>query len=496
MEVYEYVEGNAFNVCDASDALDATTAMVEDLNQPAQIEGIEVEGNQLVSLKALKATSGNAEKRLRTRQEIRSTTNSGKKTGAATRPRATQERLVEKERMKAWKQVIMQEVEQEMQAIRKGYEEALETQRHEFQTELKRVNGRLDQIEARSTTSVNDITVSKAQKMAATQRSTQDTTKTQDTPKTAMEPAAPGSSHPVHLEKQRSYATVAAAKPVKAPSQPWIKVSYENRRNGSKKPSAQLEKRGCRILFPRKDRGQFKSEADIILALNEALQKAGIKPKIRFTRVKYAPSGSISALLTEKADATMLLPQQSNMLIRAAKTIDDAVIGVKVLEQWHRLKVHGMSLERYLGQGNMELLKREVESSTGIPLKAIPRWLISENWLQEQQENNDKRGSAIVITVSNEIEAKRSIASGLRFGGAVKKVEKYWDAGPGSVCMKYCGIGHERQGDCGDRPEKCILCAGAHPANEHQCGVDGCKIEKGKLCVHITARCANFPGNH
>lgn len=96
----------------------------------------------------------------------------------------------------------------------------------------------------------------------------------------------------------------------------------------------------------------------------------------------------------------------------------------------------------------MELLKREVESSTGILLKTIPRWLVNENRLKEQQENDNKRGSAIVITVSNEKDAKRLVASGLRFGGAIKKVEKYWEAGPGSVCMKCCGIGQERQGNC------------------------------------------------
>lgn len=62
--------------------------------------------------------------------------------------------------------------------------------------------------------------------------------------------------------------------------------------------------------------------------------------------------------------------------------------------------------------------------------------------------------------------------------------------------MRYCKIGHERQGNCGDRSEKYILCAGAHSANEHKCGVDGCKIRKGKLCVHVTARCANCQGNH
>lgn len=63
-----------------------------------------------------------------------------------------------------------------------------------------------------------------------------------------------------------------------------------------------------------------------------------------------------------------------------------------------------------------------------------------------------------MITVSNEIEAKRLLANGLRFGGAVKKVEKYWEAGPGLVCIRYCGIGHERQGSCGDRSEKFSEC--------------------------------------
>ncbi len=210
-----------------------------------------------------------------------------------------------------------------------------------------------------------------------------------------------------------------------------------------------------------------------MLALNEALQKAGVESKVRFSRVRYAPSRSISALLTEKANAAMLL-QQATLLIRAAKTIDDAVGGVEVLEQWQRLKVYRMSLERYLGPGKMELLKREVESSTGIALKTMPRWLINEERLKEQQELNNKHGSAIVITVSSESEAKQLAASGLRFGGTIKKVEKYWDTGLGSVCLRCCGIGHERQNSCGDRPEKCTMCAGAHSASEHRCGVKGC----------------------
>lgn len=121
----------------------------------------------------------------------------------------------------------------------------------------------------------------------------------------------------------------------------------------------------------------------------------------------------------------MLLPQWFNLLIRAAKTIDDTIVGVEILEQWQCLKVHRMSLERYLGLGKLELLRREVESSTKILLKTMPRWLIGKDRLKVQQEQSNKWGLAIVITVSSEYEAKQLIANGLRFRGAVKKVEKY-----------------------------------------------------------------------
>ena len=155
-----------------------------------------------------------------------------------------------------------------------------------------------------------------------------------------------------------------------------------------------------------------------------------------------------------------------------------------------------MPLERYLGEGKMELLKREVESATGIQLKSVPRWLISENRLREQQETSNKRGSAIVITVSSESEAKRLCASGLRFGGILRVVEKYWESGPSSVCMTCCGIGHERMGKCGDRQPRCVICAGPHKLEDHQCGVTGCHKGKGKVCIHVTVKCVNCGGGH
>lgn len=52
-----------------------------------------------------------------------------------------------------------------------------------------------------------------------------------------------------------------------------------------------------------------------MLTLNEALQKAGIELKVRFSWVQYALSGPILALFMEKANVIILLPQQSNLLI-------------------------------------------------------------------------------------------------------------------------------------------------------------------------------------
>lgn len=113
---------------------------------------------------------------------------------------------------------------------------------------------------------------------------------------------------------------------------------------------------------------------------------------LRFCRVGYAQSGAISAFLKEKASAEDLVKEHSNVLIRAAKSIDEAVIGVEALERWERLKVHGMSLARYFGEGKMELLSREIESSTGIKFKTTPRWLINEARLEERLESGDGEG--------------------------------------------------------------------------------------------------------
>lgn len=61
----------------------------------------------------------------------------------------------------------------------------------------------------------------------------------------------------------------------------------------------------------------------------------------------------------------------------------------------------------------MRLLKKEVESSISILLQTKPHWLINKDQLQEQEKTNNKRGSAIVITMSNKNMLKQLMACDL-----------------------------------------------------------------------------------
>lgn len=55
----------------------------------------------------------------------------------------------------------------------------------------------------------------------------------------------------------------------------------------------------------------------------------------------------------------------------------------------------------------------------------------------------DIRRSTIVIIVGNEAKVLKPCAERLRFGGAPKVVEKYWEVGQSLVCLTYLGISHD-----------------------------------------------------
>ena len=220
------------------------------------------------------------------------------------------------------------------------------------------------------------------------------------------------------------------------------------------------------------------------------LKEASLPTYVRAERVNYSASGSMSVLLKEKAHTGLLFPIFKDALIKAVKAVDSAVIGVESIEHWQRLKVHRLSVKRYTSEG-IELLQREIETSTDIQLKAKPRWLISKAKIEERASSGGKANSTIVITVGSEKEAKRLCAQCLKLGKGARPVEKFWEQGPRAICPKCGGIRHDRFGNCGGKGPRCTICAEPHLAEDHKCKVKGCTTSVGRPCIHDTAKCIN-----
>lgn len=71
--------------------------------------------------------------------------------------------------------------------------------------------------------------------------------------------------------------------------------------------------------------------------------------------------------------------------------------------------------------------------------------------LEKCLETGNGKGSAVVITVGNEVDASKLCAKGLRFGGYSKVLEKYWEAKSSSICITYLSIGHDQLRGCGKK---------------------------------------------
>lgn len=205
--------------------------------------------------------------------------------------------------------------------------------------------------------------------------------------------------------------------------------------------------------------------------------------------MEYLQSEAISTILIEKANLKNWVKDHSNMLIRVAKSIDKKVIGIEVLERWQRIKVHAMLLAPCL-EGKMELLWREIKPSTGIVENFT---LFADLWdlIGRAPKIMNEERLVIVMMVENSVEAFILCAKGWKFERAQKVIEKYWEAGLSSICINFVGIDHTRLGKCENGNLQYVICAGDYKTQNHLNRVIGCYVEKGKICIHITAKCAN-----
>jgi len=74
--------------------------------------------------------------------------------------------------------------------------------------------------------------------------------------------------------------------------------------------------------------------------------------------------GAVTAQATVASTANMLLHFEE-IIVKAARTAGPGIVDVESNEIWQEVKMHGISLERYIGRntgGGLEKLRREVQA--------------------------------------------------------------------------------------------------------------------------------------
>ena len=150
-----------------------------------------------------------------------------------------------------------------------------------------------------------------------------------------------------------TFADMARAKT--ADEETWIKVQHRTKARPLVQqlaPKKATEPSERRVIFTRDTFLSGQADmSDLLLAINLAIKKAGLPDHVRFFRMSYTTTGAISGLLGDRATAGMLCPAYNTLLINTARALDPAIIGVQKAEQWHKLRIHKVSLKRYLAGG-------------------------------------------------------------------------------------------------------------------------------------------------
>jgi hypothetical protein len=307
-----------------------------------------------------------------------------------------------------------------------------------------------------------------------------------------------------HNQSSSSFAGIAALLATKPGGHGWQEVIHKKKQSKRTDPSKQghpsaftpaknAPKEARRIVF-RREQAQMAPRADkedIILAVNRGLAHAKFPGFVRVIDAGYSSTGAVTVLLERGALGSMLLPVHWDLVVAAARQADPAIISAELLEQWYRVKVHGVPTRRYLSCG-LGLAREEIELGTRIRLKRDPTWLRRHRDVQD----GTRKWSTIVVTVGSLEEARELLVHGIRFGGARYKTEHYWEVGVDTVCPRCCRLGHRSFKACGSNSPCCFICAGPHEGHEHTCRVLDCSAKAGTACQHTPAKCGNCGGPH
>jgi hypothetical protein len=68
-----------------------------------------------------------------------------------------------------------------------------------------------------------------------------------------------------------------------------------------------------------------------------------------------------------------MLESAKEEIFKAVKKLDSSISSLRAAEQWYLIRVHTVSLERYLNSTEIEILRDEIETINALNLPSLPR---------------------------------------------------------------------------------------------------------------------------
>lgn len=194
------------------------------------------------------------------------------------------------------------------------------------------------------------------------------------------------------------------------------------------------------------------------------LYQEGVPSHIRIFQLRKNTRGTLAGLSTPFAPVEQLLLYKDTV-IRAARTMDPTIVDITANETWRRVKIHGVSLSRYLGKGThgLDKLRQEIEAENeGVEISMQMRWLGRVPTIKERVAREGIRGSSVTFVVHGQPMADRIIKSGIRVLGRQYQVEAFIEARPDTICGACSGWGHGEHNCAFSSIPRCALCAEQH----------------------------------
>ena len=141
-------------------------------------------------------------------------------------------------------------------------------------------------------------------------------------------------------------------------------------------PAPTVDQRSFELVLTTPARVPSLEVENVISAVNRALHRGAVQG-VRVEWLRCSDTGRILGI-TPPSPTLQDLLKHRDLVLRAARTILGGASDLGPQQGWHWVKIHNVSLARYMGKtvGGLRLLREELEAeNSGVSIPADIRWL-------------------------------------------------------------------------------------------------------------------------